>query len=181
VGSSTGERFSSDVQTGRLTYTSAVGVTVEPICRRACRTSFLIGCRRPGDPPHPLFLKGVGDEVSASASIANRNLEAPQPMRWRYPAMTPTFCCGTGSRPPGVPDASSVSTLALAWRGCGGIAPNGSPDALVACRYALLCLQRISAQHRTLEQPNEVRLGNRQRDAFSFGFSDRANLIYHQL
>jgi hypothetical protein len=71
--------------------------------------------------------------------------------------------------------------LALAWRGCGGIAPNGSPDALVACRYALLCLQRISAQHRTLEQPNEVRLGNRQRDAFSFGFSDRANLIYHQL
>jgi hypothetical protein len=40
----------------------------------------------------------------------------------------------------------------------------------------LLCLQRIGAQHRTLEQPNEVRLGNRQRDAFSFGFSDRANL-----
>jgi hypothetical protein len=108
-----------------------------PAAGRSAPSTFPERCRRT-----------QATRVSASASIANRSLEAPQPMRWRYPAMTPTFCCGTGSRPPGVPDASSVSTLALAWRGCGGIAPNGSPDALVACRYALLCLQLVRSTER---------------------------------
>src|SRR5204863_640428 len=88
---------------------------------------FLIVCRRPGDPPHPLFLKGVG----ACMRRGQRDRKRRELQPGSTAANTVAILCHDanillrdGLGPAGNSSGSSVSTLASAWRRCGGIAPN---------------------------------------------------------